>query len=1126
MDSTLQKFWEIENEGVQEKSVMSMKDRDIYESTEKTVKFEDNHYVVEIPWKENRNELLNNYEMAKRRLESTEKKLRKEPVVEKMYNETLQGYLTKGYIEKVETDEKEESLKENNWLLPHFPVVKMNKDTTKVRIVFDASASCKGASLNDVIEQGPSLQNNLFDVLLRFRRDKIAVACDIQEMYLRVGITPPDRRFHRFLWRPSPELEPDVYQFNRLVFGVNASPFLAQFVSQYNARLYENEYPLAAETVLKSTYMDDSMDSVDNDKVAIRLYKELTALWEKAGMNARKWISNSKTVLEQIPVEHRAKTVDLQKNELPKVKTLGVTWVPEEDIFSFEFTAVDENKGMTKREYLKKISTLFDPLGLLTPYTIIAKMLMQDIWISGVDWDEKVHEKTRIKIGDWFEELACVHQIKVPRCISSYERTEKLTLHAFSDASQSAYGAAVYARCQHEKSEISVILVASKSRVAPISAISIPRLELMAAQLSAQLTSNICEALEIDISECTFWTDSMDVVFWVRNQSRVFKTFVANRVGEIQKRTTPSQWRHIPGKQNPSDLLSRGLNITKLIEDKTWWEGPEFLKENEPEWPQTSVPESKERQEMKKSANEKNDEKTFNVNAKDSFTMKDIETRSAKQPNVWRLDPTRYSSWKRLKRVNAWVMRFIQNCLLNSEDRKVGELTFDELQDSERQITQATQKKQFPEYRDIVNGKLLQKNSILLSLNPVSDTDGVIRSSSRLKYADFMPFESRNPIILPRHSWTTKLIVRDIHEKNGHSGTNLTLSELSTRYWVIHAREVIREVENLCSECKRRKAKPAQQIMAPLPQIRLNMPLRAFAHVAVDYGGPFLTKQGRGKSRQKRYLCLFTCLASRAVHLEVAYALDTSSFLNAFYRMVSRRGLPVKVLSDNGKNFVGAEKELKQLVKLFDDKEIIKRTADKGIDWQFNPPLAPHWGGVHEIMIKAAKRAIFAILHGADVTDEELTTAFVGAESLINSRPLTYQTANPADVTPLTPNHFLFGQVGGQFAPQSVDIVAYHPLNRWRRVQELMRHFWQRWLKEWLPSLAPRRRWFQGKRDLAVGDVVLVVAPDTQRGQWPLGRIVEVYPGVDGHVRSARVFVNGKDMKRPIVKLCPLECDV
>ncbi|XP_052809477.1 uncharacterized protein LOC128237941 [Mya arenaria] len=391
MDNTLQKFWEIENEGVQEKSVMSMKDRDIYESTEKTMKFEDNHYVVEIPWKENRNELLNNYEMAKRRLESTEKKLRKEPVVEKMYNETIQGYLTKGYIEKVETDEKEESLKENNWLLPHFPVVKMNKDTTKVRIVFDASASCKGASLNDVIEQGPSLQNNLFDVLLRFRRDKIAVACDIQEMYLRVGIIPPDRRFHRFLWRPSPELEPDVYQFNRLVFGVNASPFLAQFVSQYNARLYENEYPLAAETVLKSTYMDDSMDSVDNDKVAIRLYKELTALWEKAGMDARKWISNSKTVLEQIPVEHRAKTVDLQKNELPKVKTLGVTWVPEEDIFSFEFTAVDENKRMTKREYLKKISTLFDPLGLLTPYNIRAKMLMQDIWISGVDWDEKVH---------------------------------------------------------------------------------------------------------------------------------------------------------------------------------------------------------------------------------------------------------------------------------------------------------------------------------------------------------------------------------------------------------------------------------------------------------------------------------------------------------------------------------------------------------------------------------------------------------------------------------------------------------------------------------------------------------------------------------------------------------------
>ena len=176
----------------------------------------------------------------------------------------------------------------------------MNRETTKVRIVFDASARYQGTSLNDVIEQGPTLQNSLFDVLLRFRYNRVAVCCDIQEMYLRVGIIPSDRRFHCFLWRESPSENPEVYQFNRLVFGVNASPYLAQFVSQHNARMHQSEFPLASETVLKSTYMDDSMDSVENEETAQLLYKELTELWGKAGMLARKWINCSFWVVRGI----------------------------------------------------------------------------------------------------------------------------------------------------------------------------------------------------------------------------------------------------------------------------------------------------------------------------------------------------------------------------------------------------------------------------------------------------------------------------------------------------------------------------------------------------------------------------------------------------------------------------------------------------------------------------------------------------------------------------------------------------------------------------------------------------------------------------------------------------------
>ncbi|XP_053400551.1 uncharacterized protein LOC128557312 [Mercenaria mercenaria] len=218
-----------------------------------------------------------------------------------------------------------------------------------------------------------------------------------------------------------------------------------------------------------------------------------------------------------------------------------------------------------------------------------------------------------------------------------------------------------------------------------------------------------------------------------------------------------------------------------------------------------------------------------------------------------------------------------------------------------------------------------------------------------------------------------------------------------------------------------------------------------------------------------------------------------------------------------------ADKELKQLLQCLDQDKIKENTANKGIQWQFIPPFAPHWGGVHEIMIKRTKRATYAILQNASVTDEELMTAFAGAEGLINSRPLTYQTSNPADCIPLTPNNFLHGQIGGKFAPESVDTTEFSPRKRWRRIQELVRHFWNRWLHEWLPSLRTSKKWHRINPDLKVNDVVIVTSNDLPRAQWPLGRITRVHTSRDGHVRAANVLMNGKEFVRPITKLCPLE---
>lgn len=547
-------------------------------------------------------------------------------------------------------------------------------------------------------------------------------------------------------------------------------------------------------------------------------------------------------------------------------------------------------------------------------------------------------------------------------------------------------------------------------------------------------------------------------------------------------------------------------------------ERPPFLTCNRSEWPENKVVPNEEAQsEIRK--------KYKQTEAPDTAVDSTMLTTDS-VPDENRLDPTRYSSWVRLTRIYARVIRFVENCRSPPERRVLGAISPEEINSAEQYFIRLAQKEEFKEeLHALKSGKNLSGKSKLLPLKPMLDDDGIIRCEGRLQFTESLPWESRHPIILPRKHWITRLIIKDCHERCHHGGTNQVLSNLSSRFWIMSGRETIRDWERQCMVCKRHKASPGTQIMAPLPELRTRMSFRAFTQASVDFGGPFITKQGRGKCRAKRYLCLFTCLATRAVHLEMAYSLDTDSFLNAFYRMTSRRGLPQDMLSDNGTNFVGGNNELKELVASLDKDQIQDKTANQGVKWHFNPPppAGPHFSGVHEVMIKAAKRAIYTILSSADINDEELLSAIVGAEGLINSRPLTYQSANPSDIVPLTPNHFLHGQMGGEFAPETVDTTAFNPRKRWRRVQELVRHFWHRWLREWLPGLNSRKKWMNIENVYKVGDIVLVLSPDSQRGKWPLGKIVKVYPGNDGNVRVVDVQVGDSIIKRPNVKLCPLE---
>ncbi|KAL9968821.1 hypothetical protein ACROYT_G020955 [Oculina patagonica] len=1058
LDEQLREMWEIDSLGVRSSDVNQLSQEEVSAMTkaEKSRRWIGGRYEVAIPWKEELPAVPDNREEAEKRLYSLEKSLLKKPEVAQRYKEAMNANVDKGYVRKLETEVVNDG---PSWYLPHFPVIREDRETTKVRIVFDSAAKCQGMSLNDAMLTGPKLQRDVLEILLRFRQKPVALVADIKEMFSQIVLAEKDRRYHRLLWRDLDVSKPvDVYEAVRLVFGDRASPYLAQFVVRSHAQDFVDKYPTAAQVMIQDMYMDDILDSEDSETDAILVREDLTKLLSDAGFHAQKWCSNRMKVLEGIPENDRATGVKFDESELPSVKTLGVKWNASEDVFTF--TVKEINLSVyTKRGLLSRIATLFDPLQFLAPYTIRAKMALQESWLRGLDWDEEFPDDLKASTQQWVEQLPEAPKVKIPRCYRHDEEVERVSLHTFVDASRLSYAAVSYARYTY-----------------------------------------------------------------IRGHSRRLKSFVANRVAEIQRKSRPTQWRHVPSEENPADDATRGLDLTDLSAESRWFQGPAFLHEGEESWPSESRP-------GQTDCTEEGKQELLKINL--TFQSK---------KSLPLLDAEKFSSWLRLLRITAYVLRFISKCKtagLQKEQRNMSSdnqaknigpnanlketLEPEEIKNAEKYWVREAQRERFSEeLTNLKGGGTVSKSSQLWRLSPFMDSDGILRVGGRLELSS-LPYDAKHPVILPKKHHVSKLVVAHIHNQGHHNlGVNFTLAELRQKFWIVNGREEIKRWERECNFCKLQRKRRGEQIMAPLPDVRLGTSLRCFAHCGVDFAGPFVVKLTR-KVSAKRYLCLFTCASSRAVHLEVAFSLDTASFLNAFSRMVRRRGKPEIMISDNGTNFTSAEKELRELVSNLDQTKIKEQTSNDGIRWRFNPPGGSHHGGVFEALIKSAKRALRAILGETKVTDEELLTAVVEVAGILNSRPLTYCSSDPNDEHVLTPNDFLYGQAGGQLAPRVIDEIAFNPRNRWRFVQDLINKCWRRWMKEYLSTLNTRSKWVDQKRNVAPGDVVLLVDTSNPKGQWPLGRIQEVFPGPDGQVRVVRVRTAGKDYVRPITKFCPLK---
>ena len=704
-------------------------------------------------------------------------------------------------------------------------------------------------------------------------------------------------------------------------------------------------------------------------------------------------------------------------------------------------------------------------------------------------------------------------------------------LHNFSDASGEGYGAVTYLRVVNEAGNVHCAFLMGKSRQTPQKSVTIPRLELSAAVVATRLNKMMQHELDVALEEEFFWTDSTCVLSYITNKEKRFQTFVANRITTIHEGSRPDQWNYVDTDSNPADDASRGLSAEDIIHQSRWINGPPFLWEAEDRWPkrpEISVEIKEDDPEVKR------ERKTFSVA---STVEADFLNRVVQS----------CSSWYKLKKLMAWILRYRSNLLRECRRRKEGTakvlvseipspISVEEMHSAEIEVLKYVQRQCFREELVCLQGKeskvelkksvrarrtgSVKKSSSIAKLDPEL-RDGLLCVGGRLRHAPIEQ-EQRHPVILPKKHHVVDLIVRHYHLLSGHSGQEYVLSLIRKSYWIIKGRVAVRRVVNRCFSCRRRQAPFKTQKMADLPADRVTPNKPPFSFVGVDCFGPFWVK--RARSQVKRYGVLYTCLATRAIHLEVAQSMDTDSFLNSMRRFIARRGVPEVMRSDNGSNFVGGCKELREAISGWNKSQIHEFLLQRNVKWLFNPPSGSHFGGVWERCIRTVRKILVALMKEQPLDDEGLTTLMCEVESIVNGRPITKSSDDPSDSEALTPSHLLLLRSGPRLPPGVFRKEDGYSRRRWRQVQYLADVFWRRWIREYLPQLQERQKWTYPSRNFAVDDIVLVVDDRVPRSSWPLGRIISVRKNsTDEHVRSVTVKTRTSQYDRPVDKIVLLE---
>ncbi|XP_062701549.1 uncharacterized protein LOC134285208 [Aedes albopictus] len=1095
------------------KIILSQEDQRAQALLESFTRRTNNRYEAGLLWRYDKIRLPNSESMAVRRWKCLENRMNKDPTLAEALKQRINEHIDKGYVRKLTSDEINEP-HARVWYLPVFAVVNPNKPD-KIRVVWDAAASVHNVSLNSVLLKGPDQLTSLLSVLIRFREHRVAVCGDIKEMFHQIQIRKEDEHSQRFLWKNDGESEPSIYIVQVLTFGACCSPSIAQHVKNSNARQFEQDHPEAVEAIIKRHYVDDMLISVETEEQAVNLAQEVKEIHAHGGFEIHHWISNSTTVQAALTeTASNEKNLDIGETDTTE-KVLGMFWNTSTDCFTYKKSSrYDEyllsgSRRPTKREVLRILMMIFDPMGFIAHILMFLKVLLQEIWRTPVGWDDPIEDTQFEKWMTWLSVFPKMETIEIPRCYRSVTSIQALVeMHTFVDASENGFAAVTYLRFQ-EGNIIECALAGAKTRVAPLKFLSIPRSELQAALLGVRLADSIMASLSITISKRHFWTDSKDVLCWLKSDHRRYSQFVAFRVSEILESTEINEWRWISTKLNVADEGTKWSRLPDLSSDNRWFRGPDFLWHDEDSWPVSP---------------------SFGGSTVEELRPHLLIHTTGAEPII---DPHNFSKWSHLLRRTAYLYRFIGNLRRSTkmEPRFNGPLTQEEFVKAENYLFRQAQSETYADEIAVLTTNCTNSSSKrIIRNNPLFrsafvDENGVIRIHGRTQACPFVNRDAANPIILPRQHRITWLIVADAHEKFNHQNHATIINELLQRYRIPQIKATYHTVRRNCQYCKIQEATPQAPLMADLPQSRLAAFSSPFTYMGVDYFGPMLVSVGRRS--EKRWGVLATCLTTRAIHLQITHTLTTDSCVMAIRNIMARRGVPAVIYSDRGTNFQATSKELKFAMQQLDHDRLANEFTSSHTRWSFIPPLSPHMGGAWERLIRSVKQNLAVLQPSRLPTDEVLQNAFIEVENIVNSRPLTDIPVDNDDSPVLTPNHFLLGSANGLRSWVPFDDSPVTLRNCYTQSQAMANVFWKRWLRDYLPTITRRTKWFTPVKPITVGDIVIIVDPKLPRNCWPKGRVIATHKAPDGQVRRATVqTASGGIYERSAVLLAVLDVGV